>query len=176
MAFVSVFSGDTYCFSCFGFDKDDPNKCENSENLYIRKCTTNSSKLPRCIKYTADYIVPQMYGNRLVEETLKVHGVHCGTSRQCSRNDCPNFWPKDVKAKNCEVQCCDPAKPSSSCNFPMPDDDLIREYNKKKAEEGKKSGQAVAGQRSSDATTIGWTVWLQAVSFAIFGWCKLGIL
>jgi len=169
-----VFCTDLYCFSCFGYDQDGSDKCKDRSlgDMHVRKCTTNSSELPACIKYTAEYQVPQMMGKRLVEPFIKVHGVHCGTLRQCYRNDCPNFWPTDVKAKNCEVSCCS-QRQFPTCSFPVPNQTDINSYKKRKAEESVKLGQAVAGQRSSEGTRIGWPVLLQAVSFAIVRWFKL---
>jgi len=55
----------------------------------------------------------------------------------------------------------------------VPNQTDINSYKKRKAEESVKLGQAVAGQRSSEGTRIGWPVLLQAVSFAIVRWFKL---
>lgn len=182
---VAVFGSDLYCFSCFGFTGEDPwegdqaksaEKCESRDGgfLAMRKCTTNSTKFPVCIKFKAKYQLPQMVGNRLEERFVEAQGVHCGTRRQCSMKECPNYWPNDIKnIKDCEIDCCSDNE-FPECKFPVPGKDEINAYNERKAEEsGKPIGYAVAGQRSGDATRIGWPVWLHAASFVIFGWSNL---
>ena len=183
MCFVSVLGSELYCFSCFGFNKDDSSKCLSREagNLHVRKCTTNSSDLPACIKYTAHYKLPQMMGDMLVSPFVEVHGVHCGTSRQCYLNECPNFWPDDVTAKECQVDCCDPRKETCAENFPVPNDDDIKKYNERNGGSG---GDVVSGSEggtgpgsvneSSDATKLSnWSVWLPIICFAICKWLKM---
>ena len=179
VCFVSVLGSELYCFSCFGFNKDDSSKCLSREagNLHVRKCTTNSSDLPACIKYTAHYKLPQMMGDKLVLPFVEVHGVHCGTSRQCYVNECPNFWPDDVTAKECQVDCCDPRKEACAENFPVPNDDDIKKYNERNGGSG---GDVVSGtgpgsvNEISDATKLSsWSVWLPIICFAICKWLNL---
>ena len=183
MCFVSVLGSELYCFSCFGFNEDDSSKCLSREagNLHVRKCTTNSSDLPACIKYTAHYKLPQMMGDKLVSPFVEVHGVHCGTSRQCYLNECPNFWPDDVTAKECQVDCCDPRKEACAENFPVPNDDDIKKYNERNGGSG---GDVVSGSEGgtgpgsvneiSDATKLSsWSVWLPIICFAICKWLNL---
>ena len=127
---VAVFGSDLYCFSCFGFTgedswKDDQaksaEKCESRDGgfLAVRKCTTNSTKLPACVKFKTKYQLPQMMGNRLVERFVEAQGVHCGTRRQRSMKECPNYWPNDIKnIKDCEIDCCS-YNEFSECRYPI---------------------------------------------------------
>ena len=184
---VAVLSSDLYCFSCFGFTgevldswKGDPTKsvkkCESRDTgfLVVRKCTTNSTKLPVCIKFKAKYQVPQMIGDRLEERFVEAEGVHCGTRRQCSLKECPNYWPNDIKnIKDCEIECCSQDE-FPDCKFPAPNKDEIDNYNRRKVEEsGKPLSFGEVGARTGDAARIAWPVWLHAVSFLIFAWSIL---
>ena len=113
-----------------------------------------------------------MMGGKLIAPDTPIHALHCGTLRGCYRQECPNNWKSDVKDQNCKISCCTQSQ-FPTCTFPVPNQDEINRYNAKEAKESGKLGIAVAGQRSSDAARIGWPVWLQAVSFFIFGWFKL---
>lgn len=99
-----------------------------------------------------------------------VHGLYCGTHEKCDMNDCPNFWPKDIVAKECDVKCCNPRKQNKDkCSFPVPEQD----------KDGERSGvsgvSAKAGARGSESgvARVSQSMWLQAVSVAILGLFKL---
>ena len=80
-----------------------------------------------------------MMGDKLVSPFVEVHGMQCGTSRQCYLNECPNFWPDDVTAKEleCQVDCCHPLnKKACAENFPVPDNSEIKKYNERNGGSG----------------------------------------
>ncbi|XP_020616111.1 uncharacterized protein LOC110054118 [Orbicella faveolata] len=168
-----VFASDLYCFSCFGYDEDDPTKCHSKEGgeLFVRKCTTNSSKAnPACIRYKASYHIPQSIRGTLKRVPSKIHAVHCGTRQGCERKECPNFWPKDIVVEDCEISCCEKR---DGCSFPLPSDDDIANYNEGKGTGGVNGGNVQAGARGSGVARTFLSTWLQAMCFAIFGWLKL---
>lgn len=171
---LAVFASDLYCFSCFGYDEDGHKKCHSRDNgeLFVRKCTTNSSESPACISYKASYQLPQMIGDKLKRVYTKIHAVHCGTHEGCDRKECPNFWPKDIVVKDCEITCCHPSD-EEECSFPLPNKDDIARYNDKKGTGGVNGGNVQAGARGSGVARISLSMGLQAVCFAIFGWLKL---
>lgn len=181
--FVVVLSSDLYCFSCFGFTGEnlwisDPSKpsekCENQEdgNLAIRKCTTNETDLPVCIKFKAKYKLPQMMGKQLVERLVEGHGFHCGKRLQCSNRECPNYWPTDIKTiEECEISCCSQEEPD--CKFPVPSPEDVKTYIEKQGEERDTLGGPEAGKRSSDAIRIGLPVCVLAISLAVSNWTNL---
>lgn len=169
---TQVFTADPlYCFSCHGYDKDSLTKCKDRKDneLFVRKCTTNSSLLPACLKYTAYYKIPQMIGKQLKMVESAVHGLHCGTLAMCARRECPNFWPKDLSAKKCEVSCCT-KKP---CSFPMPNKSEIDRYEQREAVKGNAAALGVqSGKRSSGVTRISVSLWIQGVVLAFAAWLK----
>ena len=169
---LAVFASDVYCFSCFGYDKDDPTKCQSRESgeLFVRKCPTNSSGAnPVCISYKASYHIPQSMRGTVKRVTTEVHGVHCGTRQGCQKKECPNFWPKDIVVEECKITCCE-SKDRDDCSFPLPSDQEIANY---KEQNNGGVNNVQAGARGSGVTRIVLSTWLQALSFAIFGWLKL---
>ena len=99
----------------------------------------------------------------------EVHGVHCGTRQGCDRNECPNFWPKDIVVEDCKMTCCE-SKDRDDCSFPLPSDGEIANY---KEENNDGVNNVQAGARGSGVTRIFLSAWLQALCFAMFGWLKL---
>lgn len=169
-----VFASDLYCFSCFGYDEDGRTKCRSRESgeLYVRKCTTNSSGTnPVCISYEASYHIPQSIRGTVKRVSTEIHAVHCGTRQGCERKECPNFWPKDIVAENCKITCCE-RKDRDDCSFPLPSDEEIANY--KEGNNGRaNNGNVQAGARGSGVARIFLSTWLQASCFAILGWLKL---
>lgn len=129
----------------------------------IITCTSNTT----CISFTGTYDTPQMVGKKMKAVPATVHGLYCGKHEKCDMNDCPNYWRKDLVAKNCDVKCCDPRQ--KECSFPVP----------KEGEDAVRPGvigvSAKAGARGSESSVAraSQSIWLQAVSFAIFGLFKL---
>ena len=172
---LAVFASDLYCFSCFGYDEDDDTKCHSRDSgeLFVRKCTSNSSEAqPACIKFKASYHIPQLIGETLKRVRTEIHAVHCGTRQGCERKECPNFWPKDVSIEDCKITCCE-RKDGEECSFPVPNDEEIARYNEGKGTRGVNDGKVQVAARGSGRAIIFLSTWLQAVCFAIFGWLKL---
>ena len=170
-----VFASDLYCFSCFGYDEDDQTKCQSRDSgeLFVRKCTANSSEVqPACIRYKASYHIPQSIRGTLKRVYSEIHAVHCGTRQGCERKECPNFWPKDIAIKNCEVTCCE-RKDGEECSFPVPNDEEIARYNEEQGSSGVNDGNVEAGARGSGVAKFFLSTWLQGVCSAIFAWLKL---
>lgn len=168
---LAVCGSDVHCFSCFGYDEDGHTKCHSQETgeLFVRTCTTNTT----CIEYTATYNVPQMMGKTLKKVPATIHGLFCGTNKDCDKNVCPNFWPKDVVDTKCDVTCCHPDKDRETCSFPLPTADDIARHKGEAAGVSGVSAKAGARGRESGVARVSQSVWLQAVSFAIFGLFKL---
>ncbi|XP_068710807.1 uncharacterized protein [Montipora foliosa] len=178
--FTEVETSEVYCFSCFGFTAEKPwlskgakstGKCEDRDggNLMVRKCTQNPSDKPICVRFRGKYKLPQMIGDQLEERFFEAAGLHCATTQQCNKKECPNYWTKDVREiSDCEMVCCG-SHESQNCTFPVPRTDEIRKtYKATQAEEDNKLDVAVAGERSSGANTVEWPVWTQAMSFVFF--------
>ncbi|XP_022784031.1 uncharacterized protein LOC111324685 isoform X2 [Stylophora pistillata] len=172
---TQVFAADPsglYCFSCHGYDEDGRTKCKGRETgeLFVRKCTTNSSLLPACLEYTAFYKIPQMMGNQLKMVESAVHGLHCGTLAMCARSECPNFWPKDLSTDKCKVKCC--TAKDKSCSFPTPTPVEIDRYEQREAMKGNVDALGVqSGKRSGGVNRISESVWIQGV---VLAFCCLG--
>lgn len=179
-----VFGSDVHvhCFSCFGYDEDGHRKCHSRESgeLFVRKCSgTNSTReRPACIKFTASYHVNQWIQDKVEKVVTTVHGLHCGMRQldtsQCNKEKCPNFWQRDVFVETCDVSCCDGS--DKDCKFPLPtQDDIDRHYkfNKIIPGPGVNPGEDSIDPSAGMGARISWSVWLQAASFALFGWFKL---
>lgn len=171
---------DVYCFSCFGFTGEKPwlsegaqstGKCDHRDggNLVLRKCTEgNPSEELTCIRFTAKYKLPYLKGNRLEEGIFEASGAHCGTKEKCRKNQCPNYWPKDVREiKDCEVSCCGNHE-IANCTFAVPNQDEINSYKIKHGEDDNEVGQTAFRGESSSRNKPGWPVWALYASFIIF--------
>lgn len=174
-----AFGSDLYCFSCFGYDKDGHTKCHTRDTgeLFVRKCTSNTT----CISYEGTYSIPQWVKGKMKEVSATVHGLYCGTHTECDRIECPNFWPKDITDKNCDVKCCHPSD-KGECAFPLPTKDEIDRYNREKKNVQRPGGSVDNGNSPDETKGVGksgvtsWesrSVWLQAITFAIVGLLKL---
>ena len=87
----------------------------------------------------------------------------------CARSECPNFWPKDLSAKKCEVSCCT----NKPCLFPMPNKSEIDRYEQREAVKGNAAALGVqSGKRSSGVTRISVSLWIQGVVLAFATWLK----
>lgn len=175
---------EVYCFSCLGFTGEKPwlsegaqstGKCEDRDggNLAVRKCTKGKpSETLTCIRFTAKYKLPYLKGNQLQEGMFKASGVHCGTIEQCRKNQCPNYWPKDVREiKDCEVSCC-ASHESANCTFPVPNIVEINTYKMANGKDDDEVGLAAYKGESSNRSNPGWPVWALYVSFIIFSICR----
>ncbi|XP_044173034.1 uncharacterized protein LOC114961794 [Acropora millepora] len=182
--FAEVMGEDVYCFSCFGYTGEKPwlsegaqstGKCEDRDggNLVVRKCTKGKpSEKPMCIRFTAKYKLPYLKGNRLQEGMFEASGLHCGTIEQCRKNQCPNYWSKDVREiKDCEVSCCG-SHESANCTFPFPRSTEVIAYKMRRGEDDGEVGLAAFSGESSNRSKPGWPVWALYVSFIIFSICR----
>ena len=161
--FALVFS-DLYCYSCFGFDQDDPKKCELSENREVRKCPNVTGEAPVCVKFTGTFHLPEKTNDEILFKDLKGHGFHCGTRKSCDDNKCPKQW-HDVTS-NCDIVCCD-----DSVSCPLPG---RREIDRaQQFQQSTRLAQGQVGARAGKAAIVVWSDWLKAVTFASFGWFKL---
>ena len=135
----------------------------------------NAQLIPReqiqsvLVSYKASYHIPQSMRGTVKRVTTEVHGVHCGTRQGCQKKECPNFWPKDIVVEECKITCCE-SKDRDDCSFPLPSDQEIANY---KEQNNGGVNNVQAGARGSGVTRIVLSTWLQALSFAIFGWLKL---
>ena len=162
-----------YCFSCFGYDDDGHTKCRSRDSgeLFVRKCAANSSEAnPVCISFHASYHIPQSIRGTLKGVSTTIHAAHCGTSQECARKECPNFWPNDIVVERCEITCCE--SDDVDCSFPLPRPHEIAKY-KEETGTGGVNNNVEAGARGSGVARIFLSTWLQAASFAIFGLLKL---